>query len=802
MLIMVSLKEIKNWNIEIEKEITEKWKNSEMFNFNKDSKKPIYSIDTPPPYINAPIHMGHAVTYCFMDMFARYKRMKGFQVLFPLGLDNNGLPIEMGAEKKYNVSAFDIGRENFLGYCKKLLEECGVESIDSFASLGISFNSYREGNEIGEIYKTDSPEYRALTQSTFIELYKKGLVYEDTRINNWDTKLQTTIADSEIEYENIDSWFNHIKWEIKETGEKVIIGTTRPELICTCGMVIFNPSDKRYKHLKGKTIISPIFGKEIPVKSHPLADIEKGTGLVMMCSAGDLSDIQFFREQNIKPVIAINKDGKMNENAGFLKGLRIKEARERIIEELKKMGFLERQEKITHRTPISERSKTEVEFIEMNEFYLKQLKIKEKIRGISKKINFYPESSRKILDDWINSISIDWPISRRRFYATEIPLWYSEKEGKKLVAVPSPGNYYQSWREEAPKDAEVWIEGKKSGNKVKDFKGLKWEGEERVFDTWMDSSISELFIIKYLKDKSFFKKAYPITLRPQGKEIVRTWLYYTLLRGYLETGKACFKDVWIHQHILDGSGRKMAKSKGNVINHRDILREFGGEALRLWAATEGDLSKSDFICSKERIIAEKKTLNKILNVSKFVFMFEKPDKAILTDLDKLFINYVEELTEFCDSNYRVYDFNHTAQKLRNFLWDIFASNYVEIVKARAYNQEGKFSEKESDSAKFTLYYILERILILLYPIIPQITSFIVKEMDVDLLKSSWPKIKKIESEKLSLVNNIIDFNSYVWKSKKEKGISLRNEISGIVVPNELKIFEKDLVATHKLTLIP
>ena len=613
----MELKDVKNWNVELENSITKKWQKAEKYKFDVKTKKKIYSIDTPPPYINSPVHMGHAVTYCFMDMFARYKRMKGFEVLFPLGLDRNGLPIEMGAEKKYKISAFNMPREEFIGYCKKLLEETSVESIDTFAKLGISFTSYKDGEHTGAIYKTDSPEYRALTQKTFIELYKKGIAYEDSRVNNWDPKLRTTIADSEIEYKEISSTFNDIRWTVKETGEEIIIGTTRPELICSCGMVIYNPDDKRYKHLKGKTAISPLFGKEVPIMPHPAAEIDKGTGIVMMCSAGDLTDIQFFREQGLKPVISIGMDGTMNSNSGKYEGLKVREAREKVIEDLKESKLLVKQESISHRTPVSERSGAEIEFIEMPEFYLKQLDAKEKVRELAKKnIEFYPEFSRKILNDWIDTVSIDWPISRRRFYATEIPLWYSvDTDGKKLVAIPVKDKYYKPWEEKVPADAEVWKDGKNTGKRVKDFK-LDWEGEIRVFDTWMDSSISELFILKYLNNDEFFKKAYPCSLRPQGKEIVRTWLYYTLLRGYLETGKACFKDVWIHQHILDGKGFKMSKSKGNIIDPQEILRDYGAEALRFWAATEGDLSKGDFVCSKDKISAEKKTLNKILMILK------------------------------------------------------------------------------------------------------------------------------------------------------------------------------------------
>ncbi len=794
----MAFKDIKNWSVELEKPITEEWKKSEQFKFDKNSKKKVYSIDTPPPYVNASVHIGQAITYCYMDFFARYKRMKGFDVIFPLGLDRNGLPIEMAAEKKFKISPFKDGREKFIEACKKLLEQTSHETQDSFAKLGISFTSYNEGNHLGAVYKTDSPEYRSVTQATFLELFKKGLIYEDTRINNWDPKLRTTLADSEIDYKDIESYFNDVIWKVKETGEEIIIGTTRPELICTCGMVIFNPEDKRYAHLEGKTAISPIFEKEIPIKAHPLADIEKGTGIVMMCSAGDLSDIQFFREMNIEPKIAIEKDGKMNSIAGILEGLKVKDARKKIIEILNKEGLLTKQEKILHRTPVSERSGAEIEFIEMPEYYLKQVKFKDNIKKIANKINFYPNEAKKILDDWIESVSIDWPISRRRFYATSIPLWTSEIKGKKAYALGEIGEYHEPWKEEPKETYEVYSEGKKIGL-VKDFPKSKFIGEERVFDTWMDSSISELVLLKYNSDKDFFKENFPCSLRPQGKEIVRTWLYYTLLRGYLETKKPAFDDVWVNQHILDGKGYKMSKSKGNIIDPQKLLKNYGAEAIRFWAATEGDLSKSDLKCSEERINAERKTINKLLNISKFVMLFEKPKKKYkLTLLDELFIDYIGNLTSRIEKDYEKYNFYNPALELRELIWNIFASHYIELVKKRAYNQEGKFSDDESHSAKWTLHFILERILHLLYPIIPQVTSLIAKEKEINLLKSEWPKKENSEKD-VSLFQKIMEFNSKIWKEKKDKGISLRDEIK-IKIPEELKAFEKDLKECHNLKI--
>jgi valyl-tRNA synthetase len=314
----------------------------------------------------------------------------------------------------------------------------------------------------------------------------------------------------------------------------------------------------------------------------------------------------------------------------------------------------------------------------------------------------------------------------------------------------------------------------------------------------MDSSISELFILKYKSNPEFFKKAFPATLRPQGKEIVRTWLYYTLLRGYLETGKPCFKETWIHQHILDEKGRKMSKSLGNGIDPHELLRDYGAEAIRLWSATEGDLSKQDLNCSKDKIRAELKTINKILNVSRFIMQFPKPKvKPKITKLDQLFLDYIENITEQTDKAYNLYDFYHPAQELRKFIWEIFASHYLELVKNRAYNQESKFSKEESDSAKYTLYHLLERFLILSYPLVPQITTIIGKELGLDLLALQFPKAK-LGKSKIELINKIMDFNSLVWKAKKDKSISLREHVDGIEVPKDLMPFKQDLIACHNL----
>ncbi len=786
----------KRWSSQIEDTISNEWKKSWPYGFDEKSKRAVYSIDTPPPYVNTPVHIGQATTYVLMDMFARFRRMTGHNVLFPLGLDRNGLPIEMAAEKKSGKKLTDMPRKDAIELCQKILEEASLASVESFIRLGISFNSWKKGPGIGELYETDSPDYRALTQETFIDMLSKGLIYEDNRVNNFCPGCQTTLADAEVEYENRSGFFYNVRFRVKETGEDLIIATTRPELLCTIGMVIFNPADKRYRHLEGKTAIAPVFEKEIPIKSHPSAEIEKGTGIMMVCSFGDLADIRFFREQNIDPVIAIDKNGRMNSNAGILEGLSVKEARKMIVEELEKTDLIiEKIPTSEHRTPICERSKDAIEFIAMPEFYVKQVEFRNDMKKLAKKLNFFAPKSRQIMLDWIESVSIDWPISRRRFYATEVPLWYCSKCGEKII--PPKGRYYQPWKEEPPKESEGLKKGKcaKCGSD-------SFRGEERVFDTWFDSSISPLYILKYRKDpKGFFEKSHPCSLRPQGKEIIRTWLYYTVLKDWLLTGKLIFSDVWINYHILDEKGKKMSKSKGNVIDPKKVLDMFGAEPFRLWAAIEGNLDKTDFRCSFERIQGTGKTLTKLWNVSRFISMFPEPKAKPkkLCALDEWILSETENIVRYSRERYEKYDFHNPAARMKNFIWETFASHYLELVKQRAYNENSKYTKDEQNSALYTLNYVIDRIMLVLAPVLPFLTHSVYTDLrGKDIHSEKFPEAdeKLIKADPGFTTKDIISFNSAVWKAKKDKELSLKEPVSSATVPDKLKKIEKDLIPTH------
>jgi len=766
----------KRWNPDLEKKIRKIWDKKKIYAFNRKTKKKIFTIDTPPPYPSGrPWHIGAAAHYSQIDMIARTARMMGFEVFFPIGIDRNGLPVECYTEKKYKISMHETPREKFIDRCIHALDDLEAEMIQIMKMMGLSgdFDNY---------YRTDSKEYRALTQATFIKLWNRRLIYEDTRPNNYCIDCGTTIADAEIEYEELPTELIYIRFKLKETGKDIIIATTRPELLCSCAAIIYNPGDKRYKGLEGKHAIVPIFELETPISTHPYAKEEFGTGLVMICSYGDYSDVRLFRELKLKEIIAITPEGKMGKNAGKYAGLLIEDARNKIIQDLDNAGLIQKREKITHRTPLCYRSKTPIEIIPMKEYYLKQLDFIPELKRIAKKMKFFPDRHRQILLDWINSLSIDWPISRRRYYGTEIPIWYCKDCGE--ACLPKPGKYYQPWKDKPPF---------KRCPHCKSDKGF--EGETRTFDTWMDSSISPLFIARYQKDDDFFKKTFPSGIRPQAKDIIRTWLHYTILRCYQLTKKPAFERAWIMGYGVDEEGKRMSKSKGNVVDPIPILEKYGGDIFRFWNAAEAGLG-SDFRYSHDRIEGSSKFLTKLWNISRFISMFPEPKKAELTATDKWMLSELNELIKKCTKGYDKFDFFIPANVIREFTWNLFASHYIEIIKSRAYG-EG-FKEKEQKAAWYTLHLILKNLLRLFAPIAPYMTDYIWRELygKGSIHKELFPK-SEWKYRFNELTDEMIEFNMKIWKIKKDKGLSLKSEMKA-KIPNNLKPFEKDLKKMHNL----
>jgi len=777
----------KPWIPCTETHLFRKWQEEHLSKFDVESAKPLFSIDTPPPYVNTPVHIGQAYTYVWMDIFARYRRMTGWNVLFPIGLDKNGLPVEVQTERTFKISMHETPREEFIEKCRVILKESGDRSLDTFKRLGISFNSWELDHKVGGRYETDDPEYRRLTQETFIHFWKKGLIYQDEKPTNYCPICRTTISDAEVEYEEEEARLNYVKFRVEETGEDVVIATTRPELLCSCRIVLFNPQDERYQHLEGKRAIVPIYGHLVKIVSHPYAKMEFGSGLVMICSFGDYSDIRILRELDLQPIFAISETGRMNENAGKYNGLKVKEAGDRIIEDLEEQKLITRQEKILQRRPICWRSKNPIEFVPMKEFYLKQVEFKDDILKMADETEFFAPESRQILIDWVKSVEIDWVISRRRFYGTEIPLWYCKRCA--YTYVPEPDRYYQPWKERPPikRCPKCGCE--------------EFRGEERTFDTWFDSSTSEVYILGYLWDKNFFEKAFPCSLRPQGKEIVRNWLYFTMLKSYLLFGRTPFKHVWIHMHVVDEEGKKMSKSAGNVIDPQDVIDRFGGEAFRIWSGLEGNITGGDIRCSYERIRGNSKFLTKMWNIARFISSFPQPfEDYELTPLDKMILAELNRLIIECRKGYDEMNAFTPANALRTFTWNIFADHYIEAAKSRAYNREDKFEIELQRGAWRTLHECLQVILKLIAPICPFITDAIWLEVysNESIHTQLFPEPEpRWEADWGKLLAKFIEFNNAIWRYKKGKGLALSQKLLGTVyATRELEPLKDDLMAMH------
>jgi valyl-tRNA synthetase len=770
-----------NWQPQIEEAILSQWIKEKLYAFEPKTTKPIFSVDTPPPYLSGPWHVGSAIHYAQIDMIARTKRMEGFAVIFPMGLDRNGLPIEVQVEKHYKVNMHEVPRQKFLDMCAEFLDRNERLVVALAQRLGLSCNSF----ETREMYRTDSPEYRAVTQRTFIDLYQKGLVYVDERPNNWCPVCGTTIADAEVEYKDLKTKLTTLRFTVAETKEELQVATTRPELLGACAAILVNPEDKRYSRLHRKTAVTPLYGARVPILPHQEARIDFGTGAVMVCSYGDYTDVRLFRDLQLQPINAIGPDGKMAEVTGPYAGMGIAEARLAILEDLKARGLIIKQEAITHRTPTCWRSQNPIEFIAMPEYYLRQTPFVDDLRRVTDQITFFPAQHRQILLDWLDSVTRDWPISRRRYYGTEIPLWYCKECGTPYV--PPPGVYYQPWRTPPPVKACP-----KCGARD------QFEGEQRTMDTWMDSSISPLITIGYAKDDDLFHRAFPCSIRPQGKDIVRTWLYYTLLRVYQLFKAPAFKYVWISGHGLDERGEAMHKSRGNIIDPVPIIAKYGSDAFRLWGCLEASVG-SDIRFSEGRLGGANRFLVKLWNIARFISAFPQVEEkdVELQAADRWILSELNKVIQRAREGYSKLDFHIPALELRTFTWELFASHYVELVKGRAYS-EGEGPRQKA--AWYTLHAVLSAVLKLLAPICPFIAdklhrSIYVPNASIHLLTfpdstPEWQTTHPTEA--------ILQFNAEVWKYKKDHHLSLRDPLHSVTAPSNLKPYGDDLIRMHNI----
>jgi len=820
--------EEKRWSIDLEKRIqSEHYADREVYNrrysFKPNSGKEIFVVDTPPPYPSGTWHIGAVAQYSMIDVIARSQRLLGKEVFFPWGVDRNGINIEFTVEKNTGRKMKTFDRAEFLDLCESTIEEYTQAMRETAARVGLSCDFDKE-------YLTDSDEYRAVTQSIFVDLFRRGDIVEDLRPNIYDPVEGTTIADAEVERLQRRTKLIDVRWTT-EGGQEVVISTTRPELICACGVVVVHPDDERYSELVGEKIQLPIDtngrSTTVEIRTHPSVKSDFGSGVLMVCSFGDQNDVAVFRELALTPFQAIDLDGRMTEVAGPYSGLKVAEAREKVIEDLEAAGRIVAIVEKDQEVPVSERGKNPVEIILLTEWYVRQTHIQGRMKELIEDIEFHPPRNKQFLIDWMDNISIDWPISRRRWYHTEVPIWYAD-DGSKVITPPT-GIYVQPWREGPPDGSRVL--DRKTREDLGSWDDLREKlgevvGEEKVFDTWMDSSNSNLYVSGYLSEPEVFEKAFPTGIRPQGKEIVRTWLYYTLLKSALLLDSPGFKHIWIDGLGMDPWGRKMSKSLGNGIDADSVLEcgaggrtgswkvrgpdkvvnlranKIGSECFRLWKACDAQVG-DDFHINPEEI--EQKyfgVLTKMFNVARFASQFPVPDDfdsipKSLEPEDKWILAEFNQVLARVENAWSDIDIYTAAQSLKNFATGVLPSHWLEMVKSRLYDGD--------EAAAWTIHRIVRDLLDAFSPICPffshHISSTLYERSAVEA--DSFPVLPAGAIDDgaegwLSITDVVMEFNSEMWRIKKEQGLSLNSELSGIEIPNELESLSIPLSRMHRL----
>ncbi len=742
-----------------------KWRESGTYKLD-NSKGEVFVIDTPPPTVSGDMHAGHASSYSQQDFIARYLRMSGKNVFQPFGTDDNGLPTERLVEKIKKVDSNRMERAEFIELCDKTIKEIQPDFIKSWIKLGMSC-------DFSTPYSTINKYSQKTSQASFLDLFKKGLVQRSETPISWCVKCQTAIAQAEFENIEQNSHFNDIVF--KCGSEELVISTTRPELLPACVGLFYHPDDVRYKQLKGKFAKVPLFNYEVPILSDGSVDMEKGTGLMMVCTFGDKEDVEKWHKYNLELRIVFEKYGKLNDLAGKYKGLKIKKAREEIISDLKESGELLKQNQISHNVNIHDKCGTEIEFLKTEQWYIRVLENKHQFLQAADEIKWHPEYMKSRYVHWVENLNWDWCISRQRHFGIPFPVWYEKDTGNIIIADES----------QLPVDPENDLPKGYEG----DPKNLVPEMD--VMDTWATSSVSPQIILDW-KDESGYGvnfENYPCGLRPQAHDIIRTWAFYTIVKGMYHHGKIPWKDIFISGHVLDKDGKKLSKSKGNYDPPRVILERYGADALRLWSATTklgGDMRYKE-----EDIKSAQKTVTKLWNASKFVFMhlenFDVEKSKLkfeeLELMDQWLLVNLNETVRNSTNNLNTYEFSKSKKEVEQFFWNTLCDNYLEISKDRLYNPD-KRGDASRLSSQYVLYKSLLNVLKLFAPFAPFITEdvhsyyFARKEKEDSVHLSQWPSFEAMSDVETIKAkgDKFVEILGEVRRFKSEKGMSLKEEV--------------------------
>jgi valyl-tRNA synthetase len=667
--------------------VESKWLSSwdlDMYQFLEGGAEKPFIIDTPPPYPTGNFHLGNALNWCYIDFIARYKRMKGFNVMFPQGWDCHGLPTEVKVETTYNVTKNQIPRTEFKGLCESLTRENIALMKGTMQRLAFSIDWSRE-------FVTMDKAYYAKTQKSFVQMFRNDLIYKSDHPVNWCPRCETAIAFAEVDYESRSTTLYYLIFE--GDREIVEIATTRPELLGACVAIAINPGDERYAHLVGGKVRTPLYKEEVPVVGDEAVDAAFGTGVVMICTFGDKQDVRWWKKHNLALKKVVGKDGRITDKR--YRGLSIGEAKQRIIGDLLEHKLVRRKERIEQNVGFHDRCETPIEILSENQWFVKIDKAR--ILDRAAEIKWTPPYAFHRLRNWTESVEWDWCISRQRVFATPIPAWYCSRCGQVLVAE-------ESWLPLDPTE-----EGPK---RPCDCGSRDFTPEYDVLDTWMDSSISALNVAGW--PDSEYEELFPTQLRPQGHDIIRTWAFYSILRSEALVGMKPWDHVVVNGMVLGEDNQKMSKSLGNIIAPESVIERYGTDAVRQWAGI-GGLVGSDVPYNTKDLTASVRFLTKLWNVFRFAMLHFADGVEPVTygprNPTELWLIYkLNDLVALVTSSMERFAFDEALKSIRSFVWNTLADHYVEAVKGRLYDRDAH--------SLAALLFALDTIVRLLAPFCP------------------------------------------------------------------------------------
>jgi valyl-tRNA synthetase len=799
------------------------WAEAGIYEFDPHHSGKPYTVDTPPPTVSGRIHIGHVYSYTQADVMIRYHRMKGEQIFYPFGFDDNGLPTEIFAETVKGIRARDVGRRRFIQECLSLSEQVEAQFERFWKRLGLSVDWRLK-------YSTIDDRSRRISQAAFIDLYEKGHAYRQEAPTLWCTTCQTGVAQADVEDKpGVESLFTTIPFTLADGGE-LRIATTRPELLAACVAVFVHPGDARYRHLVGKTARTPIFDLHVPILADERADPEKGTGAVMCCTFGDVTDVAWWRDHQLPLRIAITEDGHMNERAGPYAGLTVREARARILADLAAAGLIRDQKKIEHTVGVHERGGHDLEYLVRGQWFIKLLDQKQRWIEAGRRIKWYPEHMRARYENWIEGLNWDWNISRQRYYGVPFPVWYCRACGRPIMAA----------REQLPVDPQ---ETPPPVQECPDCGGRDFVPDTDVLDTWATSSLTPqicgtLLAPLGISEEEFDRRFRPMTLRPNAHDIIRTWDFYTIVRSLYLTGEIPWTDVLISGHALDPTGKKISKSKLKAADDpTPTLEQWSADAVRYWTAsvrTGGDTNLNEEVFRNGQ-----RLVTKLWNSAKFALQFLEDYQppadppATLNASDRWLLARLAEVIQRATAAMEEYEFATAKAEAERFFWTDLCDNFIELAKSRLYGDSVRGGASTATShpagataggaradgdasgngpagrgapregARYTLYHSLLSVLKILAPFMPHITEeiylagFARTDGARSIHVSRWPQVHPawISPDAARAGQAIIEVTEAVrrWKADRQLSVGAPLAALRISAPPDLARVLQDAI---------